>query len=122
MIVLRYPDSMLIIHFRYPIRNCGLLLIRSLFDHIFGTNTGKDEVEKGWDGKSTMINYNQLPALTDLITHLLEMGTDDALILSPVFQKSKLCIKKILQIPITNNVISSSVILRNIAGNASANI
>ncbi|KAK0121786.1 hypothetical protein ONS95_010069 [Cadophora gregata] len=63
----------------YPIRNCGLLLIRSLFDFIFGTNTGKDIVEKGWDGKSTTINYNQYPALVDLITHLLETGTDEAL-------------------------------------------
>ncbi|PVH78131.1 hypothetical protein DL98DRAFT_258029 [Cadophora sp. DSE1049] len=63
----------------YPIRNCGLLLIRSLFDLIFGTNTEKAVVERGWDGRSTMIQYSRYPALVDLITQLLKMDTDDAL-------------------------------------------
>ncbi|KAH7348481.1 HEAT repeat protein-like protein [Rhexocercosporidium sp. MPI-PUGE-AT-0058] len=63
----------------FSIKNCGLLLIRSLFDNIFGTNTGKEAVEMGWDGKSTQIDYQRYPALVDLIIDLLKMGTDDAL-------------------------------------------
>ncbi|KAH6712398.1 HEAT repeat protein-like protein [Leptodontidium sp. MPI-SDFR-AT-0119] len=63
----------------FSIKNCGLLLIRSLFDNIFGTNTGKAVVEMGWDGKSTQIDYQRYPALVDLIMNLLKMGTDDAL-------------------------------------------
>ncbi|KAH7412798.1 putative death-receptor fusion protein-domain-containing protein [Cadophora sp. MPI-SDFR-AT-0126] len=63
----------------YPIRNCGLLLIRSLFDLIFGTNTEKAVVERGWDGRSTMIEYSRYPALVELIIGLLKLGTDDAL-------------------------------------------
>lgn len=65
--------------FSFSIKNCGLLLIRSLFDNIFGTNTGKAVVEMGWDGKSTQIDYQRYPALVDLIMNLLKMGTDDAL-------------------------------------------
>ncbi|KAL2064257.1 hypothetical protein VTL71DRAFT_4751 [Oculimacula yallundae] len=63
----------------FSIKNCGLLLIRGLFDNLFGTTTGKDIVEMGWDGKSTQIDYHRYPALVDLIVNLLEMGTDDAL-------------------------------------------
>ncbi|CZS93179.1 uncharacterized protein RAG0_03575 [Rhynchosporium agropyri] len=63
----------------FSIKNCGLLLIRGLFDNIFGTSTAKEVVEMGWDGKSTQIDYERYPALVDLIMSLLQMGTDDAL-------------------------------------------
>ncbi|KAI0128637.1 putative death-receptor fusion protein-domain-containing protein [Xylariales sp. AK1849] len=58
----------------WAIRNCGLLLLRSLVDCLFGTNEGKSTMEVGWDGRSTKIAWHKYKALPTLLVNLLEMG------------------------------------------------
>lgn len=58
----------------WAIRNCGLLLLRSLIDCLFGTNESKASMEAGWDGRTTRISYGKFPALPAVLVHLLEMG------------------------------------------------
>ncbi|KAK7751621.1 hypothetical protein SLS62_006447 [Diatrype stigma] len=58
----------------WAIRNCGLLLLRSLIDCLFGTNESKASMEAGWDGRTTRISYAKFPALPTVLVHLLEMG------------------------------------------------
>ncbi|KUI56306.1 tRNA (cytidine(32)-2'-O)-methyltransferase non-catalytic subunit TRM732 [Cytospora mali] len=38
----------------WAIRNCALLLLRSLMDNLFGTNETKSSMESGWDGQQAM--------------------------------------------------------------------
>ncbi|KAK4189594.1 thyroid adenoma-associated protein [Podospora australis] len=56
----------------WAIRNCGLLLLRSLIDCLLGTGESKAIIESGWDGHSVRISYNKYPALPDILLGLLE--------------------------------------------------
>ncbi|KAI0887401.1 putative death-receptor fusion protein-domain-containing protein [Annulohypoxylon maeteangense] len=58
----------------WAIRNCGLLLLRSLIDCLFGTSESKSSIEAGWDGRTTKISYHKFKALPALLVSLLEMG------------------------------------------------
>jgi hypothetical protein len=58
----------------WAIRNCGLLLLRSLIDNLFGTSESKTSVEAGWDGRTTRVPYHKFPALPGVLMNLLEMG------------------------------------------------
>lgn len=55
----------------WAIRNCGLLLLRSLIDCLFGTSESKEAMEAGWDGRSIKLSYDKYPALPDLLCTLL---------------------------------------------------
>lgn len=57
-------------------RNCGLLLLRSLIDRMFGTNESKSVAEAGWDGLSIKLSYDKYHALPDLLIKLLDVQTD----------------------------------------------
>lgn len=67
---------MLILRLRWAIRNCGLLLIRSLIDCLFGTSESKLITETGWDGRSVKLSYQKYPALPELLLKLLDKDTD----------------------------------------------
>ncbi|KAI1312154.1 putative death-receptor fusion protein-domain-containing protein [Xylaria venustula] len=58
----------------WAIRNCGLLLLRSLIDNLFGTNENKLAMEAGWDGRTVRISYHKFEALPSLLVDLLELG------------------------------------------------
>lgn len=58
--------------YRWAIRNCGLLLLRSLIDCLLGTGESKAIIESGWDGVSVRISYNKYPTLPGVILGLLE--------------------------------------------------
>ncbi|KAI1754344.1 putative death-receptor fusion protein-domain-containing protein [Xylaria castorea] len=58
----------------WAIRNCGLLLLRSLIDNLFGTNENKLAMEAGWDGRTVKISYRKFEALPSLLVNLLELG------------------------------------------------
>ncbi|KAJ2988032.1 hypothetical protein NUW58_g4189 [Xylaria curta] len=58
----------------WAIRNCGLLLLRSLIDNLFGTNENKSTMEAGWDGRTVRISYHKFEALPSLLVNLLELG------------------------------------------------
>ncbi|KAI0105537.1 putative death-receptor fusion protein-domain-containing protein [Nemania sp. FL0031] len=58
----------------WAIRNCGLLLLRSLIDNLFGTNETKSAMEAGWDGRTVRISYHKFEALPSLLINLLELG------------------------------------------------
>ncbi|KAJ8129317.1 hypothetical protein O1611_g4314 [Lasiodiplodia mahajangana] len=58
----------------WAIRNCGLLLLRSLIDNLFGTNETKSAMEAGWDGRTVRIAYHKFEALPSLLVNLLELG------------------------------------------------
>ncbi|KAI0013683.1 putative death-receptor fusion protein-domain-containing protein [Xylariaceae sp. FL0662B] len=62
----------------WAIRNCGLLLLRSLIDCLFGTNESKISIEAGWDGRTIKIPYHKFRALPMLLINLLEMGQRSA--------------------------------------------
>ncbi|GAB1320463.1 hypothetical protein MFIFM68171_10673 [Madurella fahalii] len=55
----------------WAIRNCGLLLLRSLIDSLLGTGESKSSIESGWDGHSVRISYNKYPTLPGVILGLL---------------------------------------------------
>jgi hypothetical protein len=57
---------------RWAMRNCGLLLLRSLIDCLFGTSESKISIEAGWDGRSTKLSYEKYPALPELLLSLLD--------------------------------------------------
>jgi hypothetical protein len=61
---------------RWAIRNCGLLLLRSLIDCLFGTSESKLVTEVGWDGRSIRLSYDQYPSLPELLLKLLDTNTD----------------------------------------------
>lgn len=58
----------------WAIRNCSLILLRSLIDSLFGSNETKNMIEAGWDGKANRIAYYRYPTLPDLLVNLLESG------------------------------------------------
>lgn len=60
---------------RWAIRNCGLLLLRSLIDCLFGTSESKSVTEAGWDGRSIRLSYENYPSLPELLLKLLDTDT-----------------------------------------------
>jgi hypothetical protein len=77
-----YHACLLLICNSWAIRNCGLLLIRSLIDCLFGTSESKVTAETGWDGRSIKLSYDRYPALPDLLIRLLSIEADADLVLS----------------------------------------
>ena len=59
----------------WAIRNCGLLLLRSLIDNLFGTSESKTTTEAGWDGRSMKLSYERYPSLPELLLKLLDTDT-----------------------------------------------
>ncbi|KAI0166428.1 hypothetical protein GGR57DRAFT_496690 [Xylariaceae sp. FL1272] len=60
----------------WAIRNCGLLLLRSLIDNLFGTSESKATTEAGWDGRTIKISYHKYKALPELLMSLLDLGKE----------------------------------------------
>ncbi|RDW59572.1 hypothetical protein BP6252_12659 [Coleophoma cylindrospora] len=60
----------------WAIRNCGLILLRSLIDALFGTSESKLIAEAGWDGRSIRLSYDKYPALPELLLKLLDAKVD----------------------------------------------
>lgn len=58
----------------WAIRNCGLILLRSLIDCLFGSHESKSMIEAGWDGKANRIPYHRYPSLPEVLRALLESG------------------------------------------------
>ncbi|RFU34981.1 hypothetical protein B7463_g1379, partial [Scytalidium lignicola] len=58
----------------WAIRNCGLLLFRSLVDSLLGISERKSAIESGWDGRSIRISYDEYPSLPQLLLKLLKTG------------------------------------------------
>ncbi|KAJ4268477.1 hypothetical protein NW762_002540 [Fusarium torreyae] len=58
----------------WAIRNCGLILLRSLIDCLFGSHQSKALMEAGWDGKANRIAYHRYPSLPKTLLHLLKSG------------------------------------------------
>ncbi|PHH85172.1 hypothetical protein CDD83_799 [Cordyceps sp. RAO-2017] len=58
----------------WAIRNCGLLLLRSLIDCLFGSQESKAMIEAGWDGKANRIPYHRYPNLPTVLRNLLVSG------------------------------------------------
>ena len=56
----------------WAIRNCGLLLLRSLIDCLFGTGESKSSLESGWDGHTIRISYVKYPSLPGVLLDLLD--------------------------------------------------
>ena len=55
----------------WAIRNCGIILLKSLIDCLFGSSEIKDAIETGWDGKSIKLAYEKYPTLPDLLLRLI---------------------------------------------------
>ncbi|KAJ2904611.1 hypothetical protein MKZ38_007590 [Zalerion maritima] len=55
----------------WAIRNCGLLLLRSLIDCVFGTSDSKAEMESGWDGKTNRVSVSRYDTLPSVLRDLL---------------------------------------------------
>ncbi|KAJ4420130.1 hypothetical protein N0V82_004577 [Gnomoniopsis sp. IMI 355080] len=58
----------------WAIRNCALLLLRSLIDTLFGTTESKSTQETGWDGKTLRLSYTKYAALPPILLSLLQSG------------------------------------------------
>lgn len=58
----------------WAIRNCALLLLRSLIDTLFGTTESKSTQETGWDGKTLRLSYTKYSALPPILLNLLQSG------------------------------------------------
>ncbi|KAI3394073.1 hypothetical protein diail_3249 [Diaporthe ilicicola] len=58
----------------WAIKNCALLLLRSLMDGLFGTNESKSAMESGWDGKTLRISYTKYPSIPPMLLNLLQSG------------------------------------------------
>lgn len=58
----------------WAIRNCGLILLRSLIDCLFGSHQSKATMEAGWDGKANRIAYHRYSSLPTTLLHLLKSG------------------------------------------------
>ena len=58
----------------WAIRNCGLILLRSLIDCLFGSQESKAMIEAGWDGKANRIAYHRYPNLPPVLSSLLKSG------------------------------------------------
>lgn len=68
--------KLLILGFRWAIRNCGLILLRSLIDSLFGTSESKAVAEAGWDGRSVRLSYEKYSALPEILLNLLRVDTE----------------------------------------------
>ncbi|OAA68244.1 heat repeat protein [Niveomyces insectorum RCEF 264] len=62
----------------WAIRNCGLLLLRSLIDCLFGAGESKAMLESGWDGQTIRVSYNKYPSLPGVLLRLLQSTPDVA--------------------------------------------
>ncbi|KAH7329221.1 putative death-receptor fusion protein-domain-containing protein [Stachybotrys elegans] len=62
----------------WAIRNCGLILLRSLIDCLFGCHESKAMIEAGWDGKTNRIPYHRYPNLPNVLLNLLKTGNQIA--------------------------------------------
>ena len=60
----------------WAIRNCSLILLRSLVDCLFRSHDSKAVMEAGWDGRATRINYNRYPKFPEVLLGLLRAGQD----------------------------------------------
>ncbi|KAK7414512.1 hypothetical protein QQX98_006623 [Neonectria punicea] len=58
----------------WAIRNCGLILLRSLIDCLFGSHESKSTMEAGWDGKANRIAYHRYSSLPYVLLNLLKSG------------------------------------------------
>lgn len=58
----------------WAIRNCGLILLRSLIDCLFGSHESKAAMEAGWDGKANRIAYHRYTTLPSCLLNLLKEG------------------------------------------------
>ncbi|PSR75256.1 putative death-receptor fusion protein-domain-containing protein [Coniella lustricola] len=58
----------------WAIRNCALLLLRSLIDTLFGTTESKSSMETGWDGKTLRLSYTKYSSLPPILLSLLRSG------------------------------------------------
>lgn len=58
----------------WAIRNCALLLLRSLIDTLFGTTESKSTQETGWDGKTLRLSYTKYSSLPRILLSLLQSG------------------------------------------------
>lgn len=58
----------------WAVRNCALLLLRSLIDNLFGTNESKTAMETGWDGRTLRLSYTKYPSLPPILLGLLRDG------------------------------------------------
>lgn len=58
----------------WAIRNCSLILLKSLIDSLFGSHESKSMIEAGWDGKANRIPYHRYPTLPDVLVNLLKSG------------------------------------------------
>ncbi|KAM5351554.1 hypothetical protein ACJ41O_004277 [Fusarium nematophilum] len=58
----------------WAIRNCGLILLRSLIDCLFGSHESKANMEAGWDGKANRIAFHRYPSLPKVLLNLLKSG------------------------------------------------
>lgn len=58
----------------WAIRNCALLLLRSLIDTLFGTSESKSAMETGWDGKTLRLSYTKYATLPPILLNLLQSG------------------------------------------------
>jgi len=56
----------------WAIRNCGLILLRSLIDCLLGTGESKHVTESGWDGHTIRISYAKYPTLPGVLLNLLK--------------------------------------------------
>ncbi|KAB5570246.1 putative death-receptor fusion protein-domain-containing protein [Coniochaeta sp. 2T2.1] len=56
----------------WAIRNCGLILLRSLIDCLLGTGESKHVTESGWDGHTIRISYAKYPTLPGVLVNLLK--------------------------------------------------
>ncbi|KAL5612823.1 hypothetical protein BROUX41_004096 [Berkeleyomyces rouxiae] len=59
----------------WAIRNCGLILLRSIMDCLLGTNENKTMIEAGWDGKALRIQYDKYQGVPPLLLELLKEGS-----------------------------------------------
>lgn len=76
MSILLFQHEKMLITRSWAIRNCGLLLLRSLIDCLFGTSDSKTAIEAGWDGKSIKISYDKYPTLPSLLVKLLSAQSE----------------------------------------------
>lgn len=58
----------------WAIRNCALILLRSLLDCLFGSHESKATMESGWDGKANRISFHKYPTLPKVLLTLLKAG------------------------------------------------
>lgn len=58
----------------WSIRNCALILLRSLLDCLFGSHESKITMEAGWDGRANRIAFHKYPTLPNALLNLLKAG------------------------------------------------